>query len=477
MLKTVVDSNARERCLSAFAALRFAQVSAREPDLDRAGVDVARDGTRSEQAERRILAARDELLAALAAAPELLLEMELDGRVVRLRPVDAQMATAADAGQAGATLSDLFPADAADFIASALRDACERGVWIGKQFELQLPKAGLPLALSVFRRSGDSQGPPRFTVVLRDLRASEQEHDALRESEERYRVMFDRARDGMFLLSADGELLSVNESFVRMHGYETAEALPRNLKDLDTPETFRLFPARMSRLLAGEALTFEVEHYHVDGHVFPLEVSVTPMSCAGKSFLLCNHRDITERKAAEEARRKREAELLAVLESAADGILAVDTEGRVLHANRRFVELWRIPAQLMARGDDQAMLDFVLDQLADPDAFLKQVERLYHSDEVSMDTLVFKDGRSFECYSVAMKTQGVRVGRVWSFRDVTERKVAERERRFIEAQLREAQKMGLVRRICGRAPVRVAFQVCDTARLPRRGTCGIRTIF
>jgi signal transduction histidine kinase len=85
-----------------------------------------------------------------------------------------------------------------------------------------------------------------------------------------------------------------------MHGYSTQEIRHMSLKDLDTPETFQLVPERIRRVLAGEAMTFEVKHYHKDGHVFPLEMSVNLISYNGESYVQCIHRDITERKQAEE---------------------------------------------------------------------------------------------------------------------------------------------------------------------------------
>jgi PAS domain S-box-containing protein len=127
------------------------------------------------------------------------------------------------------------------------------------------------------------------------------------------------------------------------------------------------------------------------------------------------------------ALRGSEAELRAILESTDDGILAVDSKGKVVKTNQRFADLWRISPTLIATGDDRALLDFVLKQLSDPDAFLKKVQSLYGTDTVAMDTVAFKDGRGFERYSFPMMMDGMVVGRVWSFRDITERKRQERE--------------------------------------------------
>ena len=123
--------------------------------------------------------------------------------------------------------------------------------------------------------------------------------------------------------------------------------------------------------------------------------------------------------------QERETQLRATLESTADGILAVDKFGKILHASRRFAEIWHVPDSIMQSNNDSALLDFVLDQLIDPEAFLAKVKSLYESDAVDMDILTFKDDRVIERYSFPMILDGHRFGRVWSFRDITGRKRAE----------------------------------------------------
>ncbi len=125
--------------------------------------------------------------------------------------------------------------------------------------------------------------------------------NALREREKLYRNLFANAGEGIFTISTEGRLIEVNESFAKMHGYSYLEMQRMELKELDTPETFCLAPERIRRLLAGEILTFEVEHYHKDGHVFPLEVTANLVSSGGESFIQCFHRDISERRQAEAA--------------------------------------------------------------------------------------------------------------------------------------------------------------------------------
>lgn len=121
--------------------------------------------------------------------------------------------------------------------------------------------------------------------------------------------------------------------------------------------------------------------------------------------------------------------LQATLDSTADGILVVDRAGKIAVFNRRFAEMWRIPESLLQAGDDDRVIASVLDQLENPEEFVAKIRDLYSQPEAeSQDVLEFRDGRVFERYSRPQRIGGECVGRVWSFRDVTEHRRAEEER-------------------------------------------------
>lgn len=124
--------------------------------------------------------------------------------------------------------------------------------------------------------------------------------------------------------------------------------------------------------------------------------------------------------------RESESSFQGILQSTADGILAISNASKVLFANQRFMEMWRVPAGLMTLKDDGALIQHVLDQLVDPQAFLQKLQELYRSKDESFDTLYFKDGRVFERLSQPLMQQDDQRGRVWSFRDITERRQSEK---------------------------------------------------
>jgi len=134
--------------------------------------------------------------------------------------------------------------------------------------------------------------------------------------------------------------------------------------------------------------------------------------------------DITERKQAEAELRSKTAFLEAQANSTIDGLLVVDSNGRRLMANERLVELFHIPAELMADPDDSRMLQYVVTLLKDRESFRAKVDYLYrHPTETSRDEIELKNGVILDRYSApVVDKNGVYYGRIWSFRHITEQK-------------------------------------------------------
>jgi PAS domain S-box-containing protein len=133
-----------------------------------------------------------------------------------------------------------------------------------------------------------------------------------------------------------------------------------------------------------------------------------------------------ERKRADEEIQRNVSLLQSTIESTADGLLVVDRKGSVITFNQRFSQMWRVPAGMMESHDDDALDAHALSQLKFPDQFLARINELRAQPQAeAFDVLEFKDGRVFERYSIPQRRDGEPVGRVWSFRDVTQRMQAE----------------------------------------------------
>jgi len=130
--------------------------------------------------------------------------------------------------------------------------------------------------------------------------------------------------------------------------------------------------------------------------------------------------EMVVREAADDELRHSLSLLAATLESTADGILVVDQSRQIKGFNRKFVAMWRIPDSVVASGQDEQLLSFVLDQLQAPETFLAKVHQLYADPTAEANDVVhFKDGRVFDRYSKPQILDGQILGRVWSFRDIT----------------------------------------------------------
>jgi PAS domain S-box-containing protein len=115
----------------------------------------------------------------------------------------------------------------------------------------------------------------------------------------------------------------------------------------------------------------------------------------------------------------------ATLESTTDAILVIDEKGKITEFNENYIDMWKIPREVLEGGMAREARGLANQNFAEPQRFLARIEEITVTDQESFELLELKDGRILERYSKVLTVEGQRAGRVWSFRDVTDRHLAE----------------------------------------------------
>ncbi|HSK42842.1 MAG TPA: PAS domain S-box protein [Candidatus Binatia bacterium] len=300
-----------------------------------------------------------------------------------------------------------------------------------------------------------------------------------------FRTLIHNISDIVALIDAEGFLRFVNPRMEIALGYKPADVLGRNIFDFIHPEDVPRATLEYSETLQrqGEGVPSVLRLRDITGAWVPFEIiannQLTDPEIQGVIFTA---RDVRYREEVEEAIRsanvdvqqsaesrttelaKRNADLRienqarlhtekqfqqaisllnATLDATADGILVVSTEGKISSCNGRFLEMWGMDCRSAIGQRDEDLLAQALPQLQNSAEFLTKVKELYSSPEaISFDVLHLKEGRIFERYSQPQRIGELVVGRVWSFRDVT-------QARRMEQELRQSQKMEAVGRLAG----------------------------
>ncbi len=222
----------------------------------------------------------------------------------------------------------------------------------------------------------------------------------------------------------------VNSTLCSMLGYEFEEmvALDPGFNFINPEDHKKLLIEGYKMMESGEFYIAEVQMKRKDNSILLCQLTgkaIEPHNT--KEGVIWSHQDITESKKAEIALAESEAVLKATIESINDGIMVINADRKITHTNAHFRNMFNISDELLSKDSDYIIMNHAKQQLSDQKDFIKRIEEIYKSTESSEDILHLKYGRILERNSYPLKEDGQVKGRVWLFRDVTEKKKYEEE--------------------------------------------------
>ena len=277
--------------------------------------------------------------------------------------------------------------------------------------------------------------------VVRDITSLKNNQDELKLSNERYKSISLATNDAVW----DWDLVTDNtyrnrEGFNKVFGFDNSINLEEmQMDDYVHPDDKNRVQESLKKILKDpnqNNFCFEYSFLSPNGNILDIEdrgFIVRSKNGVAKRIIGAAT-NVTKRNEFKNSLQDAYSNLQAVLESTADGILVVDNNGKVINYNNKFTELWQLPNNILEKKDDQILLNFVTNQLVNPDKWMARVGEIYAEPNTnSTDITTLKDGRTFERHSQPKLMNGVNKGRVWSFRDITERINADKEKQQLSA--------------------------------------------
>lgn len=363
--------------------------------------------------------------------PDLLYCTDIAGHLIRWNQ-QLEMVTGWDpADLKNKPVMELFDPEARCLVDECIREALSAGK-AEVEAELMAMVGAIPyqFKMIVLKDPDDNDKVVGLASIGRNSIQLKMSAIALRESESRFRNVVENINEFFWLTNADGsETIYVSPAYEQMWG-RSCESLyqqPRSFLDA-------IHPDDRDRVIDN----LPIKHQHATDREYRIvKPDGTVRWIRDRAFPLRNEtgevyrialiaEDITERQQQAAELEASVSLLRATLEATADGILVISKEGEIVDFNRKFVQMWNLPESILESTEDKWVVAFAIDLVKDPEDFLEGIDREYAQPETAHCQIVeLKDGRLIERSSLPHKIGSKTIGRVLSFRDVTQQKQAE----------------------------------------------------
>ena len=306
-----------------------------------------------------------------------------------------------------------------------------RIVLAGKSHEFQLeypchsPEQQRWFTARVTRFAGD--GPVRVVVAHENITGRKIAEEKITAALKYNQLLLHHSPVGVITFRATGEVVSANKAVAEIVGASEEQIHAQNFRRLDSWKKSGLLEAATLALEEDAPKQIEVRHVSSFGKERWINGQFVPFRHEGEPHLLGLFVDLTERKRVEEELLWQTALFRANLDSTLDAVLVVDAHARKIIQNRQLIDLFKVPQEIINDEEDSRLLRHVIEQMRQPQQFAERVKYLYdHREEISREEIELKNGRVLDRYSAPVRDKnGKYYGRLWSFRDITERKRAD----------------------------------------------------
>lgn len=262
----------------------------------------------------------------------------------------------------------------------------------------------------------------RLNTFIRQTVKQKQNQEALHYADTNFRTIVEATDDSIYMVDRHFRYLFINSPHQKRLGIFGEEYESKSYKDLHTDDETKRFVHSLNQVITHS--NYFSEEYEKDGRYYnrkfiPVRYQTSQQTLAVTVVSI----DITDRVKLEDEVARGASLVTATFESTSDGIFVVDRGGKIINYNQKFLDMWFIPETVIEERDEEVLLAYIEDQLEDRETFIEKLNYLKtHPEKEAFDVLEFRDGRIFERNTLPQRIGGTIIGRVWSFRDVTEQR-------------------------------------------------------
>lgn len=294
---------------------------------------IFRDITERLESEKKLKISEERYGVLFNASPEMIHQVDANGIIVDTNPSITRILGYSQEDVIGKKLSDIFADNSKKIFDEKLHELSDKGYG---ESEIEVVCKDGSIKNVFCSRTALYDDNAKFTggvFYQHDITGEKKAQEQIKQSEERYRTMFESANDGIIIIEKKGGITDINQTASDLFGRPREEYIGKNLKDVmhlfTKKSQIKILKNFAVRMLGKQVLPYEVEMYTQEGEIKTVEINAVPLKRDDKVYGdLAILRDVSFRKKAEESLKENEERLRVVLESVKEGITFSDESGR-----------------------------------------------------------------------------------------------------------------------------------------------------